>query len=128
MINSSIFGKFIQREPNAINRNFRTHGFTQKKSSLLMRKKVPKKFQFDNVPDPKNWFQRECEGFSKSISENEALSLPHHRLIPKIRLENRITEQILINKDDIKSNNTSCTKLNESNKSNQNVVHIWMYL
>ena len=83
LIHSGIFGAFVGRKANTINRNFRTHGFTQNKSSAFMRCQIPSKFDLRNLPDPSNWFQRQCEGFTKETTEKEAISWEFHQIIPK---------------------------------------------
>lgn len=83
MMNSYIFGLFINRKPNTMNRGFRSHGFIYKKSSDLMRRNIPKKFDFNNFPDQKNWILRRCEGFTKNTTEIEAIKWKSHDLIPK---------------------------------------------
>lgn len=110
MINSSIFGKFIERDPNTINRNFRSHGFTQNKSSQQMRARVPKRFGFDNIPDAKNWFQRQCPFFTKQTNEEEARTIKHHKLIPKKHIKKEPTVS--------PSNADSSIQLNYPNTTN----------
>ena len=87
LIHSGIFGKFINRKANTINRNFRTHGFKRKKSSCLMREQIPKKFNLHDLPDAANWFQRECQGFSKKTTEKESIKWEFHQIIPKKHIE-----------------------------------------
>ena len=58
MINSLIFGKFTNRKPNTINRNFRTHGFKYQKTTYLIREKVQALYPNEYICDPKNWVLR----------------------------------------------------------------------
>ncbi|KAK8871664.1 hypothetical protein M9Y10_007402 [Tritrichomonas musculus] len=83
MIHSGIFGNFIGRDANTINRNFRTHGFIQRKSSASMRKAVPKKFNFDHIPDPKNWYERERSGFTKETTAKDLIYFSFQKPTPK---------------------------------------------
>lgn len=85
MMNTFIFGSFINRKPNTINRNLRTHGFQYKKTTYEMRKAMNESF-----PDPKNWILRWCDGFTRSTTEKESIewryidSLAKNRKIQKI--------------------------------------------
>ncbi|KAK8896283.1 hypothetical protein M9Y10_014180 [Tritrichomonas musculus] len=72
MLNSSIFGTFVNRKPNTMNRLFRTHGFSYKKSTSSMRDRVYELYPNESLPEPKNWILRWCDGFTKSTTEDEA--------------------------------------------------------
>lgn len=87
VIHSGIFSAFVGQKANTINRYFRNHGFTINKTSALMRKQIPNKFDVQNLPDPTNWFQRQCEGFTKETNENEAINhLPRNGNFEEIDL------------------------------------------
>lgn len=72
MINTSIFGIFVNRKPNTMNRLFRTHGFHYQKSTSTMRDKVYELYPNETLPEPKNWILRWCDGFTRSTTEEEA--------------------------------------------------------
>lgn len=74
LINTSLFGSFINRKPNTINRGFRYHNFSRKMSSRKIRQNVPSKFNMNKLPDPTNWIQRSSKGFTKMTTEEEAMS------------------------------------------------------
>lgn len=78
MINTFIFGMFVNRKPNTINRNFRSHGFCYKKTTFEMRDALN-----ECLPDSKNWILRWCDGFTKSTTESEAISWRYNELIIK---------------------------------------------
>lgn len=73
LINTAIFASFIGRKSNTINRYFRYHNFTKKKSSKEIRQKVPPKFNMDKLPDQTNWMQRSSKGFNQKTTEIEAI-------------------------------------------------------
>lgn len=72
MLNTSIFGLFVNRKPNTMNRLFRTHGFHYQKSTSAMRDKVYELYPNETLPEPKNWILRWCDGFTRLTTEEEA--------------------------------------------------------
>lgn len=72
MLNTSIFGLFVNRKPNTMNRLFRTHGFHYQKSTSSMREKVYELYPNEALPEPKNWILRWCDGFTRTTTEDEA--------------------------------------------------------
>lgn len=96
MVHSIKLGTFIKRRPNTINRNFRSHGFDIQKTSKIIREKIPPKFKFDCIPDHKNWFQRQCYGFTKKTTERQARYWKFHKLIPKkvIKIQSNVSSVI----------------------------------
>lgn len=88
MINTYLFGLFVNRKPNTINRNFRSHGFRYKKTTFEMRESVN-----ECLPDSKNWILRWCDGFTKSTKENEAVSWKYTEIIVKKPKNVKIEEE-----------------------------------
>ena len=113
MINTSIFGNFVKKKPNSINRNFRAHDFTNKKVTLEMREHIPKKFSFINLPDQRNWFERRSEGFTKQTTEPEAIKWKYKELNTK---KSSITS---FTKNSKKIGNNSAPSKSEIDKSKQ---------
>lgn len=113
LINTEIFGLFIDRLPNTINRSFRSHKFNWKKSSALLRGQVPKKFDIKNFPDPQNWIQRKCEGFTKNTTEIEAINWKYYHLTPK---KSKINKDVIQIQDNfVNSENTYLINTDLSN-------------
>lgn len=78
MINTYIFGLFVKKKPNTINRNFRSHGFCYKKTTFEMRESVN-----ECLPDSKNWILRWADGFTKLTTESEAISWKYTEIVVK---------------------------------------------
>lgn len=73
MMNTNIFGTFLGRKPNSMNRNMRTHLFNNVKTKMEMRQKLN-----EDLPDSKHWMLRWCDGFTQSTTEKEAASSKYH--------------------------------------------------
>ena len=71
LVNTKIFGIFIGRDPAGINKNFLDNGFN--KSKFSKRDNFPKIYNFESIPDPKNWRKRKCICFSKKTTIEEAI-------------------------------------------------------
>lgn len=104
MLNSSIFGSFTNIKPNTMNRNFRTHGFSCKKTTSSIREYVSEIYPNTFLPDPKNWIIRWCENFSKSTTEAEAKCWQSHDNIVKHRKNKSVNDNKSINNDELISN------------------------
>lgn len=83
IINTGICAKFLGRKANTMNRGFRSHYFSYKKSSAAIREAIPKEIKFIEFSDQKNWILRFCDGFTKNTTEDEAMKWKCRNLIPK---------------------------------------------
>ena len=98
LMNTTIFGAFIERIPNTINRNLRSHGFGYKKTTYEMRTKIN-----INLPDSNHWILRWCDGFTQSTTENEAISWKYNdeyvRKPEKIRILKEVETPVKVEED-----------------------------
>ncbi|KAK8857362.1 hypothetical protein M9Y10_015766 [Tritrichomonas musculus] len=93
MMNTFIFGSFINRKPNTINRNLRTHGFYFKKTTFEMRSMIN-----ESLPDSKHWILRWCDGFNQSTTENELLNLKYNEPVVKKSRTQQISIDVPLDK------------------------------
>lgn len=69
MMNTKIFASFMHRKANTVNRNLRSHKFHYQKTRFEMRQSLN-----EELPDSKHWILRYCDEFTRSTTEEEAIS------------------------------------------------------
>ncbi|OHS98175.1 hypothetical protein TRFO_09032 [Tritrichomonas foetus] len=112
IFNSTIFGKFTNRKPNTINRNFREHGFLFEKSTAPRRAEIFSRIpDGDKLPDQIHWVFRWADSFNQSTSEREAMKWQYQTALPKNKKRDKID---LLTQNEIKvdTQNFFCNELN----------------
>lgn len=70
IINTKIFGIFIKRKPNSINKNLKKNGFKCIKTKYSMREKKYLSFTFNDLPDSKSWVLQYSDKLQKKSKKN----------------------------------------------------------